>query len=82
MFVIKEVESGKFAKLPERRFNEEGLELAWDLVENAENAQQYTTLEHANEIAFWHLDLHKKWKIVDLESGKEYEKRTGKYIPV
>lgn len=83
MFVIKEVESGKFAKLPEPRYNEaSGLELSWELVENAKNAQQYTTLEHANEIAFWHLDIHKKWKIVDLETGKEYDKGKGKYLPV
>lgn len=85
MYVIKDVETGNFAKHTGETINNERyqyVEYPWELVDSIDAAQQYTTLEHANEIAFWHLDHYKNWLIVDTETGEEYEKKTGKYLPV
>ena len=84
MYAIKNVETGLFAKHIGETVNNEGYqysEYPWKLVNNMNVAQQYTALEHANEIAFWYLDSSKKWVIVDLETGKEYEQKLGKYLP-
>lgn len=84
MYAIKNVKSGKFAKHTGET-DPTGfyyVEYPWKLVDGIENAQQYTTLIHANEIACWHLDHYDDWVIVDTETNIEYEKKVGKYLPV
>lgn len=51
MFAIKNVKTDKFAK----HTGEIDETYPWELVDSIKAAQKYTTLEHANEIAFWHL---------------------------
>jgi hypothetical protein len=82
MFAIKNVESGKYAKHTGYPREYEIDPYPWDLVEDINNAQEYETLEHANEIAFWHLSHYEKWVVVDKDTGQEYEKTMGKYLPV
>lgn len=79
MFVIKDTETNKFAKHTGQIRNEETY--PWTLVNSVEDASQYETLEHANEIAFWELDTFKKWSLVNIETGEEMERRLGKYFP-
>lgn len=78
MYAIKNVNTGKFAK----HTGEIDESYPWELVDSINAAQKYTTYEHANEIAFWHLDYKDKWVIVDEETGKVFEKKMGKYLPV
>lgn len=85
MFTIKEVESGQFAKHTGETIYNSGdyyVEYPWELVDNIESAQQYTTLEHANEVAFWNLDHYKQWKIVNVDTGEEFDIKKGKYFPI
>lgn len=83
MYAIKNVSIGKFAKHTGETVNNEGyqyVEYPWKLVKNIEDAQQYTTLEHANEIAFWHLDNSEKWVVVNVWNKEEHKVKTGKYF--
>lgn len=82
MFVIKNVKTGKFAKhTGETDSGGYYVEYPWELVDSSEEAQQYTSHEHANEVAFWHLDNKDKWLVVDTTSKAEYEITTGRYFP-
>lgn len=85
MYAIKNFETGKFVKHTDETVNNEGYEYVsypWKLVEGIEGGQQYETLEHANEVAFWSLDSYETWVLVNVETGEEYQKKTGKYLPV
>ncbi|MDT0160406.1 hypothetical protein [Bacillus sp. AG4(2022)] len=85
MYVIKDMESGKYAKHTGETVNNEGLyyvEYPWELVDEATEAQKYKTLEHANEVAFWELDSHIKWTLVNLDTKEEFDKQLGKYFPI
>ena len=85
MFAIKEVESGQFAKHTGETVDNEGnyyIKYPWKLVNNVNLAQQYTTQEHANEIAFWNLDHYKQWKVVNVDTDEEFEIKKGKYFPI
>lgn len=83
MYAIKNNTTGEFAKHTGET-DSEGyyIEYPWMMVKSIKEAQKYTTLEHANEIAFWHLDHTEKWVLVNDETGEEFEKKMGKYLPV
>ena len=83
MYAIKNKKTQLFAKHT-GEIGEDGYYVSypWELVSDINKAQQYTTFIHANEIAFWHLDHYEEWLIVNVETGEETPKQTGKYIPV
>jgi hypothetical protein len=82
MFAIKNVETGKYAKHTGFAHEDVYDPYPWKLVSGINKAQEYETLEHANEITFWHLSHYEKWVVVDKDTGQEYEKTMGKYLPV
>jgi len=85
MFVIKNKKTQKFAKHTGETVGNKGLqytEYPWEMVDKQEDAQQYTTLEHANEVAFWELSAHEEWVMVNTETDEEFLKKVGKYFPV
>lgn len=83
MYAIKNKKSQLFAKhTGETNGYGQYVEYPWELVSDINQAQQYTTFIHANEIAFWHLDHYEEWLIVNVETGEETSKQKGKYIPV
>ncbi|PAF19718.1 hypothetical protein [Terribacillus saccharophilus] len=75
-FVIKNVKSGHFAK----HTGKDEL-YPWTTVESINDAQEYETIDHANEIAFWHMAIHEKWIVVDKRDLEEHPITTGKYLP-
>ena len=77
MFVIKNANTGLFAK-----HTETASSYPWEMVSDIEEATEYKTSIHANEIAFWHLDHTEKWLIESKITGNVYKLKTGKYMPV
>jgi hypothetical protein len=53
----------------------------FDMVLRPNEATEYSSFTHANEVAFWHLDNTESWVVVNLDTGKHYRKELGKYHP-
>jgi hypothetical protein len=77
MFVIKNAVTGKYAKQTGANSS-----YPWKMVSGVEEATEYKTSTHANEIAFWHLDHTEKWLIESKVTGNIYKLKQGKYLPV
>jgi hypothetical protein len=75
--VIQNVETGTYLK---HNCNFEIEQYSYDDVERQEDAERFSSLQHAFYAATWYADMFEKWRVIDTQTGISYVKgETGKF---
>lgn len=64
-YVIQDIDTGKFAK----HSGEKGQDFPFIYVDRADQAESYENLDHALYVGFWHMEVGRKYRVIDYDHG-------------
>ncbi|WP_413986370.1 hypothetical protein [Paenibacillus polymyxa] len=58
-----------------------GIDHPYEDVENTDKATVWSSLEHVAYVLWWYVDMHREYRIVNLDTNKVFVKDKQRVIP-